>query len=207
MRAPGAHRARIALGQPDPLELLRRVQPERRVLVPQRRREAVAQPAAVRDDEDVLAGNDLEQIAVDQPQRLDLHRELLRELALERLLCRLADLQPAARQLPLDTLVPDDHDLAIDKQDPFDRNRKRGRRHSITRSARNITDSAIFRCWARAVARFTTSSITVGSWTGRSAGRVPRRTRSTYSAARTDTFSVCHEYASKPPSSAKRVTP
>src|SRR5258706_9462337 len=123
MRAPGAHRARIALGQPDALELLRRVQPERRVLVAQRRREAVAQPAAVSDDEDVLAGNDLEQITVDQPQRLDLHRELLPELALERLLRRLADLEPATRQLPLDAIVAHEHGFTRYEQDTFDRDR------------------------------------------------------------------------------------
>ena len=63
-------------------------------------------------------------------------------------------------------------------------NRSKARRYSITSSARASSDGGTSSPSALAVLRFITVSYLVGACTGRSAGALPCKMRSTYPAAR-----------------------
>ena len=76
--------------------------------------------------------------------------------------------------------------------------------HSITSSARNISDCGMVRPSALAVLRLMTSSYLIGFW-NRQIGRfLPRRMRSTYSAARRYWSMRSGPNETKPPSATKK---
>src|SRR5262249_27526855 len=71
--------------------------------------------------------------------------------------------------------------------------------YSITSSARATSDCGTASPSAFAVLRLTVSTYLVGAWTGRSAGLVPLRILSTYSAARRNWSSQSRPYDNNPP--------
>src|SRR5262245_22680023 len=73
-------------------------------------------------------------------------------------------------------------------------------RYSMVRSAWSRSEGEIVRPIDFAVFRFRTSSNFVGRSIGSSPGLAPRRTRSTYTAARRRMFGKLGPYDSKPPS-------
>lgn len=98
----------------------------RRVFLTDARLKVADQGAAVGDDKHMSPRENFEQIGIDRRHQANAEGKFLGEFTFQSLGMFFPVLEAAARQFPLVTVVPDEHNQSVEEQHPFDRS---GRLH------------------------------------------------------------------------------